>query len=62
MAELERLRCVERWEIGSGMVVGVGAIAEDSEEGEVGAVFGGLGEALDLRCTEEFAEDESVGR
>lgn len=42
------------------MVVGVGAIAEDFEEGEVGGVFGGGGEDLDLWCAEEFGEYEGV--
>lgn len=42
------------------MVGGVGAVAEDLEEREVWAVFGGGGEGLDLRGREELGEDEGV--
>lgn len=42
------------------MVGGVGAVAEDLEEREVEAVFGGGGQGLDLRGREELGEDEGV--
>ncbi len=51
---------VEGREVGGGGVVVVRAIAEDLQEGEVGGIVSGRGQGLDLRCGEEFGEDESV--
>lgn len=44
------------------MVVGVGAIAEDLEEGKVGSLLGRTGgQRLDLRRLEQLSEYEGVG-
>jgi len=46
---------------GGGGVVGcVGAVAEDLEEGKVGAVLWGGGEGLDLRGLQELREEVGV--
>lgn len=61
LSELQRLCVVESGEGGGGgLVVGVGAIAEDVEESERGGIFVRGGECLDLRCVEEFGEDEGI--
>lgn len=61
LAQLERLCLVQGRKIGSGCVVGVGAVAEDFEEREMGCIFGAFGEGKNLWRGEEFGEDKGVG-
>ena len=61
MAKLERLGLIEGWEVRGGLVVGVGSIAEDLEDGEMVCVLWRGGEGLDLGGVEELGEDEGVG-
>lgn len=44
-----------------GVVVGIGAIAKDLEELEVGGVFGGLRERADVGCIQKLGEDKGRG-
>lgn len=57
LAELERLGVVEGGEVGGGLVVGVEAVAEDLEVGEVGCVLRRVGKGLYLWRDEEVCED-----
>lgn len=57
LAELELLGVVEGGEVRGGLVVGVEAMAEDLELGEMGCVLGRVGEGLYLWRDEEVCED-----
>jgi len=61
LAQLKRLGFVYGGEGGCAFVVGVGTIAEDSKESEVGDLIRRFGEGLDLWCLEEFSEEVSEG-
>jgi hypothetical protein len=53
LVERRKVRCID--------VVGVGAIAEELEERQIGSLFGSLSQSLDLRCLEQLGEYKGIG-